>query len=284
MASFVAKVSSARRARVYIARDRWEEWCPRFSSWLEGQISPEAIGGFHAAVEPDWLTWLDQRVRNVSEGRLVCQFGALLRECFQGVEVVHATRLEDLSEIQRLGIKAWSAQELRQSAEAAYGGQVPDEALQRAIHLSRPDHRGGKVYCFTTLSHAREKHDGLKSGRVPEFAHSGGEFLRSVGRAIGINGFKNSGHRAYLLLCNLPWTKIPQETLEFLIEDILCTVLTWRFLDASGETYRLEGSLECVHVEGDILPQEIAAFADVEALCDRNDLKLSDIEWQAFPR
>lgn len=266
---------------MYLDRDDWRAWCPEFARWLEAQLPQEALDGFHDGVKPTWLEWLSARAVPDSEGILVRRFETLLKRRFRGVRVVHATRLKDLREIRESGLRAWSAEELRVSAQAEYGSQANVESLRRAIEQNLPEHRGGKVYTFPTLSHALGNYGGAMPGRLPSFARDGGEFLHSVGIMAGLVDHERRVHHAYFIACTLPWTSIPEETLAWLVGDVLHTVIIWRFL--SVENYRMEGSFDCIHTERDIPPEQIDAVADVEALREREDLKPADIVWQPFP-
>ncbi len=266
---------------MYLDRDDWRSWCPELVPWLEAQLSREALDDFHEGVEPTWLEWLDTRTARVSEGTLVERFKVLLKQRFHGVRVVHATRLRNLHGIRESGLRAWSAAELRGAAQTKYGDQTDAESLRRAIEQSLPEHRGGKVYTFSSLSHALSTYGGAMPGRLPPFTLSGGEFIDAVGAKVGLADHAQRDHRAYFIACNLPWSSIPADTLAWLIGDLLCTVVICRFLDT--DDYRMEGSLDCIHTERDISPEQINAVADVESLRQHQGLVPADIVWQPFP-
>lgn len=266
---------------MYLDLDDWRVWCPEFAPWLKAQLSPEALDEFHEGVEPAWLEWLDARSVPFAEGTLVERFETLLKQRFQGVRVVHATRLMDLSGIREAGLRAWSANELRLAAQNEYGDQTDAESLRRAIEQSMPEDRGGKVYTFPSLSHALDAFSGSIPGRLPSFARYGGEFLGAVGAMAGLADYTLRDRRAYFIACNLPWMSIPGNTLARLIDDVLCAVVIWQLLDVNN--YRMEGSSDCIHTELDIPPEQIDAIADVESLREREDLTPADIVWQPFP-
>lgn len=264
---------------MHIDRDDWRTWCPTLAPWLEAQLSEVALEGFHAGVEPTWLEWLDERTAPHAERPLIGNFEIFLKQKFDGIRVVHATRLADLRDLRQFGLRAWSPDELRHAAQNAYGDQTDTRSLRCAIEQNAPEHRGGRVYTFPSLSHALSTYGGSRTGRLPSFALSGGEFLGSVGAMLALADHPLRNQRAYFIACNLPWTSIPENTLELLISDLLSTLLIWRFL--APDDYRMEGSVECINTEQDIPPKQIVAISNVEPLRMRNDLAPSDIAWES---
>ena len=46
---------------MYICRDDWHQWPPELATWLDKRFASDVQDRFNSAVEPDWLTWLDEQ-------------------------------------------------------------------------------------------------------------------------------------------------------------------------------------------------------------------------------
>lgn len=265
---------------MYLVLDDWAVWAPRFLPWLEERFSPQVLDAFNDGAEPSWLEWLDNQQADL-DGRREDSVGLFEKEMlanFDGVRVFHATRLANVADLKRDGLRAWTAAELRQQAEGLRGN-IESPHFERCVEECNPDHRGGWVYSFASMHHALQLNDG-KDGRLPSFCLEGGEFLASVRREFG-------GHapeapveaRAYLFGCDLPWHMLAANDLAYLSRTMLLDVLTSGLLEGN---FSMHGDRACLPTAFDIDPQFITEFADIEHLRERQDLSPADIPWRPF--
>lgn len=269
---------------MYIDRGEWAQWGPQLENWLDKRFSRDVLSRFNSLVEPNWLAWLDAQQSDLDGNRQdsVELFGQELRKRYLGVTVFHATRLVDLDGVRQIGLRAWSADDLRKQAHSIFAKATEADKLRDAIEQSNPEHRGGRVYSFASLNHALGRQDESMPGKLPSFAVLGGEFLTSVGLRDGVSVSRElqEHRRGYILACNLPWERLDTNNFSFLAKDILQTVIILRFFDTTA--FNMLGDRECISTMFDIPREDIKFFADVEDLKERNDLAISDITWQPF--
>lgn len=266
---------------MYLKIDDWRRWCEALAPWLDQRLHPVVLQRFHEAVQPDWLTWLDaeQAAQTGTNESSQALFAPYLHAAYRGVRVFHATRLPDLNAVREQGLRAWSADELRMAARDALGTEVAADQLERSIALNDPNHRGGRVYSFASLSHALGTLGGHRPGRLPSFARLGGEFLGSVAEQAGLGEpHTRRPGRAFFLACDVPWESMSDGLIGGIARDVLTSLLTWRFLDVSG--YSMVGTYECISTHCDIPRESIHAVADVEQLVDRTDVSPEEIRWE----
>lgn len=267
----------------FISLDDWGSYGTELGAWLQRVFSPEVLKGFNDTVRPDWLRWLDEEQSAVDGVRHATKeiFERHLRARYRGVRVFHATRLPDLDGIREHGLRAWSADELRSRAIAAFPEWAGRDALVDAIREANAAHRGGRIYSFASLNHALRANIGT-GGRIPAFAAFGGEFLGAVGNRIrsGRNGEIPQPGRGYFLACDLPWDLLESGTRAYLVEHILHSVIVVTLLDS--DRYNMFGSWECISTCHDIPAAHITLYADVEGLVGREDLSPTDIQWHLF--
>ena len=268
---------------MYVALDDWMTWAPEFRPWLEQRFSPEVLAAFTANAEPTWLTWLD-RQQAAADGRhqnSIALFEEVMRGSYLGVRVIHASRLVCIDSVIQSGLRAWSATDLRRQANDSLGDISPPTRLRQVVEVCNPDHRGGYVYSFPSLHHALLEPDEERGGRLPDFCSHGGEFLASVRRGLGLEAISHEEEtRAFFFACNLPWSLLAAEDVTWLAETMLLTVLTSSYLQGN---FSMHGDRQCMTTTHDILPSNIALFADVEHLAGRDDLYPDDIPWQPLP-
>lgn len=266
---------------MFIAIDDWCRWGPELTAWLEERFDADVLRRFNPNVEPNWLDWLDhQQAKMDGEyGNSVALFEEVIRNRYAGVKVIHATRLTNLDTVRECGLTAWSEQELIDQARDRYSGIAEGSHLERAIQQCNPGHRGGRVYSFASLLHALGMTHGYQLGRIPSFARQGGEFLAHVASTCRIEESAPPG-RGYFLACNLPWAWLEIDQMTALAQDVLLTVITSRFFNP--DDYNMLGSQGCIATRCDIPPRCIELIADVEALMNREDLTVGDIQWLPF--
>ncbi|MCC7228562.1 MAG: hypothetical protein IT507_17935 [Burkholderiaceae bacterium] len=266
---------------MYLEIDDYKGWCDRLAPWLNQRFHPAVLERFYETVHPDWLTWLDaqQAAHTGTNESSNALFAPYLHGAYEGVRVIHATRLPNLEIVRDHGLRAWSPDELRKMARQAFGGEAERVALEESIEKCLPDHRGGAVYSFASLSHALGGPDSPSS--IPEFASEGGEFLRCVGLDAGLGRTRvRSSGQAYLFACDIPWQFMSEELVGGIAEDILRGLLVWRFFDVNS--YSMLGSYVCISTSRNIPPERIQFVADVEHLVARTNVRTSEIRWERF--
>ncbi len=265
---------------MFLKRDEWAEW-DWGSTWLDAHFAPSVLQRFDPDSGDDWFDWLDQEQSKVDGKRRssVRAFEQFLFSQFSGVVVYHATRLPDLQRIREEGIRAWTADELRGMAQAEFGQRASPTALSNAIESCLPEHRGGRVYSFASLTHALGTCSLQERGKLPSFASKGGEFLRCVGMEAGVMSVENQtlSGRAFLLECCLPWDYLESDYKECLLQELLETVISARFCDT--EVLAMTGSHVCVASMRDISPTDIMRVADLESC---QNISVKDITWHVF--
>ncbi|MEZ5456630.1 MAG: hypothetical protein R3F04_11060 [Lysobacteraceae bacterium] len=284
-----ARLNSSQRARyhrlMYLEIDDFKKWGERLAPWLTQRFHPEVLARFGETVQPDWISWLDaeQATRTGTYESSKKPFELHMQYSYEGIRVIHATRLDNLDTVRSSGLRGWSPSELRSAAYDRFRGEVESAMLERSIEGCLPDHRGGRVYSFASLSHALGLNYGNCVGSIPDFAIHGGEFLRCVAlqAGLGVQNARRSG-RAFLLACDVPWEFMPDGLVQGIAQDIFFNLLTWRFFDASR--YSMLGSVECISTTRDIPPKQIQLVADVEHLVGRKDIARSEIRWERVHR
>jgi hypothetical protein len=174
---------------------------------VQQRFSPQVLETFTADVEPDWLTWLDaqQAVIDGHQQDSVALFEKEVRSIFRGIRVFHATRLSSVEPILRKGLRAWSADDLRQQAVEQFGDRAPMDRIWQVVQNCNPEHRGGRVYSFASVHHALGRNADDHGGKLPCFCLHGGEFIAHVSLGLQFDVAPSENTRPYLLACNLPW-------------------------------------------------------------------------------
>jgi hypothetical protein len=255
----------------------------QFGGWVEQRFNSQVLEMFTAEVEPDWLTWLDAR-QAVIDGHQqdsVALFEKEVLSVFRGIRVFHATRLSSIEPILRQGLRAWSADDLRQQAVERFSDRVPLDRITQAMQACNPEHRSGRVYSFASAHHALGQPANGYGGKLQCFCLHGGEFLACVSAHLQLDEAHPENARPYLFACNLPWQHLDANDANWIAKTILLSVLTNGYLE--GE-WAFPGQRECISTEHNIPPEDIQSFASLEMLIGREDLQPTDISWQAFPR
>ena len=266
---------------MYVVLDDWQIWAPEFRPWIEQRFSPVVLEAFTAEAEPSWLEWLDAEQAAVDgyPQDSVTVFEGEMRAKFEGIRVIHASRLTSIEPIRQEGLRAWSAEDLRRQAQQLPSDRAGIERLRDVVRDCDPDHRGGYVYSFASLHHALRLDD-RNDGRLPCFCIHGGEFLAAVRMGLDEHGIAPPEEgRAYLFACDLPWSILAGEDTRYLARTMLLNVLTSEFLEGN---FSMHGENECMTTSHDVRPEFIKEFADVEHLKHREDLSSTDIPWLGF--
>ena len=260
----------------------WRTQCVDFVPWLEAQCRADVLERFREDKPDDWLSWFDQHASGLDGCmRIHDRFAAQLVARYPGIRVIHATRLDDPYVLRGSGLRAWSADELRATAQAEFASIVAPDVLASAIERCLPDHRGGRVYTFSSLLHALSMSRGSAQARLPSFTRIGGEFVAHVALEVGMSVERaRSRGRAFLIACNIPWTGLDSKTRASLAEHLLCGVIIMRLLDPNE--YSMDGGQDCISFSQDVPADCIDSFSDVEELLDRQELGPSDIKWTKF--
>jgi hypothetical protein len=268
---------------MFLDWDRYAEWAAETGVWLDDRFGPALLDRLRPSEPDDWMEWLDREhaAGGGATRSVVEDFSYWLRARYQGIRIVHATRLPGLTAVRESGLRAWTGGELRTRARAAFVNRSGEDQLNQAIEQCAPDHRGGRVYSFSSLDYAIDTSEGHLPGRLPQFATAGGEYFGCLRDRLGLHeGEETRAGRAYLLGCNMLWDRLESHIVNTLIRDALGTALVLRCFPQDNYTRR--SSLECVSVDHDILPDEIEWVSDVEHLVGRTDLAVTDIVWSAF--
>lgn len=263
---------------MYVILDDWRTWAPQFRDWITQRFSPVVLESFTRNAEPSWLEWLDTQQAGV-DGHLqnsVSLFKIEVLRRYAGVRVFHATRMANLETVKEGGLRAWSSEELRNSAIHLSEDGVDPRILEQAIVKCDPETRGGYVYSFASLHHALGDPVDDASGSLPDFCRDGGEFLSCVRRQLGQKEISGPDTTAYLFACDLPWGLLEAEDLQYFAKTMLLTSLTEAYI---GEGFSMHGENSCVTTSRSIPPENIALFSEVENLLGRNDLRIEDIHW-----
>ena len=255
---------------MFLDWDRHPEWAAEASAWLIDRFGVPLLDRFRNAQVEDWLEWLD---REHAEA-----VGVHCRPVMEDFVVW----LVDFDTLRESGLRAWSGGDLRDRARSEFDNLVSEDQLNEAIEECAPDHRGGRVYCFSSLDYSLSMGEGTQPGHLPLFAtEPGGEFLSCVRDELGLPwSAKTHNSKAYFLACNIRWDRLETEIRDGLIRDVLTTALVR--LCFPHDNFTRQSSYECVSVNHDILPKEIDCISDVQHLVGRVDLVASDIAWSAF--
>ena len=269
---------------MFLDWDRYEEWGAEAGVWLDNRFGAAILDRLRPSQPEDWIEWLDREhaAHGGAAGSVVEDFSFWLHARYQGIRIVHATRLPGLNPVRESGLRAWTGEELRTRARAEFATQVAEHQLSQAIEQCAPDHRGGRVYSFSSLDFTLGMSEGHLPGHLPQFATAGGEYVGCLRDRLGLQGSEGArADHAYFLACNVLWDRLEPQIQMTLMRDALGTALVLRCFPQDNYSRH---TLECVSVHHDILPNEIEWFSDVEHLVGRTDLAVTDIVWSAFAR
>lgn len=243
---------------MFMQFDDWRSWASECAQWLDAHFDIEVLNRFNEFVEPNWIEWLDREQSTISTPTSsVDVFRRHIETKFEGVRLFHVTKLPHTESVRSDGLRAWSPEELRKLAKETFPTAQPDE-LERAIRLSSPDHRGGRVYTFLLQRDAR-------SACGLGFATHGSEWLHAVAVRLG-NGFVEglrTNNDAYLVTLDVPWTMLESSTRLNLARHALLTTVTLRFFNVDGYSCPAPKD-ECVSLDRDVPPECVAR---IDRLC-----------------
>lgn len=266
--------------RGYWRYDDWPSWCGVLDPWISENFASSVLARFHANVEPDWLGWLDKHcgVREVDQS-CRAQMLAKLKTQYQGVRVYHGTRLRSIEALSAVGLRAWSADQLRCLARDTFRSfDIPDAVLARAIESAYPEHRAmGGVYTFANINAAFP-------GRPVCFCENGSEWLDHVAILMKLPAHREVMRRQtrpYLVACDVPWCLVDSASTDSLAESALCTLLVHRFFPHSNYSMPSDSDL-CVTLPDGLPPRFIREYSDLEFAQGRTDIPMSSLIWKPF--
>lgn len=270
---------------MYLNWDEYEAWGPRCEAWLLGYSSDAAlVSAAKVGVVGEWIQAIDRQT-SLERGlptSVAEEFLAWCRTEFLGVVIVHATRLKEVSQILAEGLRAWSAPELADYARREVGHSYDEYRVLSAVRDARADHRGGKVYSFSCLSHALGLERGAQAGRIPEFALLGSEFIRAFRANLGLAEMTEPlPGRAFLIECGVRWNLLAASRQVDVGMAALQAAFHSMFPSEDNISYP---GFEYVSVEADLSPDAILRYADVEHLIECVGIATSEIQWQDHER